>query len=218
MGIGRKLDGFVLRGESLTAAGRHAEAQALFRAMLTAIIELMDRADDSFGCIGMCFKESLVAYLKHLPAQTGIEEAVFFADLLALLIWEDYGLTWRQTEGYFGGLTPAQADWCMAHLRQQIEELRADGLPYQSERALTILGQVVAEQGRFEQFEGLAREMAARAWERIIRLADRAVKEGDRSLACRVFEAALTTGPHVEFLSKKYEQLKAGKWNPDPKA
>ena len=31
------------------------------------------------------------------------------------------------------------------------------------------------------------------------------------------FEAAMTKGWHLDFLTKKYEQLKRGHWNPDPK-
>ena len=44
------------------------------------------------------------------------------------------------------------------------------------------------------------------------------MKKRHRSLACRVFEAALTVGPHEDFLRKKYEQLQQGKWNPDPRS
>jgi hypothetical protein len=187
------------------------------RAWLTVVIELMEMADDSYGCIGESFQQGFKTYLNLPLAQTGIDEAVFFADLLSLLIWEDYGLTWRPSEGYFRGLTGPQGDWCIGYLRQQIEELRADYLSYQSEKALTVLGQVVAEQERLDQFEGVAREMGAREWQRIIRLADRAVKKRNRPLACQVFEAALTSGPHLDFLRKKYEQLQRGKWNPDPR-
>ena len=53
-----------------------------------------------------------------------------------------------------------------------------------------------------------------RDWLRIIRLADRAVKKRKRTLACQVFEAALTSGPHRDFLRKNYEQLQHGTWNP----
>jgi hypothetical protein len=216
-GVARKPDRFLERADKLSAAGRHAEAQALLRAWLTVVIELMEMADDSYGCIGDSFRQAFATYLEIPLRETGIDEAAFFADLLGLLIWEDYGLTWCGTEGYFRGLTPAQADWCIAYLRRQVEELRADDLVYQSERALTLLGQVVAEQERFDEFEGLAREMGAREWERIIRLADRAVKRRNRELACQVFEAALTSGAHLDFLRKEYEQLRHGRWNPDPR-
>jgi hypothetical protein len=60
--------------------------------------------------------------------------------------------------------------------------------------------------------------MGALHWERIIKLADRAVKKRKRDLAARVFEEALATpGPHSDFLQKKYEQLRLGKWSPDPR-
>lgn len=184
---------------------------------MTVVIELMGHADDSFGSIGMSFDDGFAAYLKLPLDKTGIDEEVFFPDLLDFLIWEDYGLTNKRIEGYFKGLTSAQTDLCIGHLRRQIDELRADDLEYQSEEALSLLGQVVAEQDRFDLFEGLAREMGSREWLRIIRLADRAVKRRKRPRACKVFEAALTKGSHLDFLSKKYEQLKSAKWSPDPR-
>ena len=129
----------------------------------------------------------------------------------------DYQLSAFCMAVYFKGLTPDQGDLCIEHLRRRIDELRAEDLEYQAEEALTILSQVVAEQERFDLFEDLAREMGSREWQRIIRLADRAVKKRKRPLASRVFEAALTEGSHLDFLGKKYEQLKSGKWSPDPR-
>jgi hypothetical protein len=216
-GLSRTLDRYVGQAEKLQKSGKYAEAQALLRGWMTVVVELMGHADDSFGSIGMSFDEGFAVYLKIPIDKTGIDEDVFFPDLLDFLIWEDYGLTDDRIKGYFKGLTPAQAELCIGHLRQQIDELRADDLEHQSEEALTLLGQVVAEQERFDLFEGLAREMGGRAWQRIIRLADRAVKKRKQPLACKVFEAALTKGSHLDFLSKKYEQLKSGKWNPDPR-
>jgi hypothetical protein len=105
----------------------------------------------------------------------------------------------------------------MDYLRQQIEELNADELDYQAEKALRWFGHIAAEQNRFERFEELAQEMGTRAWQRIIVLADRAVKKRKRKLAVAVFEAALGPAMHEKFLRKKCEQLKSGKWNPDPR-
>jgi len=78
-------------------------------------------------------------------------------------------------------------------------------------------GQVVAKQERFDEFEAVARQMGSRAWKRIIRLVDRAMKRGKKPLAIKVFEAALTKGDHLDFLTKKCEKLKQGHWSPDPK-
>jgi hypothetical protein len=47
---------------------------------------------------------------------------------------------------------------------------------------------------------------------------DRAVKKRKRPLAVRVFEAAMHPGAHLDFLTRKYEQLIQGRWNPDPRA
>ena len=79
------------------------------------------------------------------------------------------------------------------------------------------MGQVVAEQERFDEFEDLARQMGSRAWRRIIRLADSAMKRRKKPLAIKVFEAAMTKGDHLDFLTKKYEKLKQGHWSPDPR-
>ena len=216
--IARTLDGYVEQAKQLLEAGEAAQAQAVLRGWMTVIIELMEKADDSFGSIGMSFDEGFTAYLTIPLEQTGIDEAVFFPDLLDFLIWEDYGLSDRGIEGYFRRLTKGQADLCVEHLRQETTALLDDDLEYPSEEALTLLGQVIAEQERFDEFEELARQMGSRAWRRIVRLADIAMKRQKKPLALKVFEAAMTKGDHLDFLTKKYEQLKKDKWNPDPKA
>ena len=109
-GISRKLDRYLGEAEKLQKSGKYAEAQALLRGLMTVVIELMGHADDSFGSIGMSFDDGFAAYLKLPLDQTGINEDVFFLDLLDFLIWEDYGLTNKRIEGYFKGLTPAQAE------------------------------------------------------------------------------------------------------------
>jgi hypothetical protein len=201
---------------SLLNRDQYAQAQAMLRAFLTVVIELTPVVDDSFGCVGSSFHDGFAKYLAIPLAETGIERAVFFHDLLMLLIWEDYGLTYDQTDRYFERLTPEESDLCIDYLRQQREEFKGDDLDYQYEEALTLLGQVAAEQNRFDLFEDLASQMGTRHWKRIVVLADRAVKKRKRKLAVAVFEAALSPGMHEGFLRQKYEQLQRGKWNPDP--
>jgi hypothetical protein len=70
------------------------------------------------------------------------------------------------------------------------------------ERRPHPFGQIVVRPEQFELFEGLAGEMGSREWQRVIRLADRAVKKRKKVLACQVFEAALTEGSHRDFLAK----------------
>jgi hypothetical protein len=216
-GLARKLDAFLDEVASVIQQAQYAQAHAMLRAFLTVVIELMEVADDSFGCLGDSFRDGFAKYLAMPRDETGMDATVFFHDLLTLLIWEDYGLTYEQTDGYFAGLTPEEGDLCMDYVQQQLQELQEDDLDYQYEEALTLLGQVVAEQHRFDRFEELARQMGTRHWKRIIVLADRAVKQRKRKLAIAVFEAALSPGMHEGFLRKKYEQLKKGKWSPDPR-
>ena len=171
--IARTLDRYVEKAKKLLEAGKAAQAQALLRGWMTVIIVLIQKADDSFGRIGMSFDEGFTAYLKISLEKTGIDDAVFFSDLLDFLIWEDYGLTDQGIEGYFRQLTKSQADRCVDHLRHEVVTLLDDDLPYETEEALTFLGQVVAEQERFDEFEDLARQMGSRgAWRRTVRLAD----------------------------------------------
>ena len=105
--------------------GQYAQAQAMLRAFLTVVIELMEVADDSFGCLGDSFRDGFAQYLAIPLDATGIDATVFFHDLLTLLIWEDYGLTYEQTEGYFAGLTPEEGDLCIEYVQQQMQELQA---------------------------------------------------------------------------------------------
>jgi hypothetical protein len=216
-GLARKLDAFLDDVASLIPQAQYAQAHAMLRAFLTVVSELMAVADDAFGCLGDSFRDGFAKYLALPRDETGMDATVFFHDLLTLLLWEDYGLTYEQTEGYFAGLTPQEGDLCIDYVQQQIQELQADDLDYQAEEALTLLGQIVAEQHRFGQFEEWARHMGTRHWKRIVVLADRAVKQRKRPLAVAVFEAALSPGAHEGFLRKKYEQLKKGKWSPDPR-
>jgi hypothetical protein len=102
--IARTLDRHAEQAGKLLAAGEAAQAQALLRAWMTVIVELMERADDSGGSIGMSFDEGFRAYLKIPLDRTGIADAAFFPDLLDFLIWEDDGLTDDGIEGYFRGL------------------------------------------------------------------------------------------------------------------
>ncbi len=216
-GIARTLDEYVEEAKKLLEAGNAAQAQALLRAWMTVIVELMEKVSDSFGSIWMSFDEGFAVYLKISPEQTGIDDAVFFPDLLDFLIWEDYGLTNDGIEGYFRGLDEGQADLCVRHLRCEVAALLDDDLDYQSEEALTFLGQVIGEQERFDEFEAVAKQMGSRAWRRIIRLADIAMKRRKKPQAMKVFEAALTKGDHLDFLTKKFEKLKQGHWSPDPR-
>ncbi len=43
------------------------------------------------------------------------------------------------------------------------------------------------------------------------------MKRRKTPLVIKVFEAALSKGEHLDFLTMKYEKLKQGHWSPDPR-
>lgn len=218
--VARRFDTYVERGVRLAAASRHAEALALLRATMTVILEVVERADDSCGVIGDAFQTAFRAYLKLPIERTGIDTAVFLHDLLTLLIWEDYGFTHGATRGFFRRLPEEQGQACLDFLRKEIARLEAEDLDYQAKEALTLLGQIAGEQRRWDLFEALAREMGAREWERILRLANEAVKGRKRDLALQVFDAALRRpgGMHRELLLAHQRRLKRRAWKPGLRA
>ena len=79
------------------------------------------------------------------------------------------------------------------------------------------MGQVVAEQERFDEFEDLAPADGIKGMEADHPPRGPGNERRKKQLAIKVFEAALTKGDHLDFLMKKYEQLKQDKWNPDPR-
>jgi hypothetical protein len=218
-GIVRRLEPFQQTAETMSQKGRWAEAQAVLRGFVTAVLELIEHADDSFGAIGQAFGDAFRSYLQLPIAKTGIAEEVFFEDLLDLLIFEDYAFTADPRVGYFRQLSPGQTEFCMEYVRRQVAELKACDLDYQSEQALTLLGQIAAEQRLFDEFEALARIMGATHWRRITLLVDAAMKRRKRPLAEKVFQAALASGQgwHLEFLQGRYEDLKRGRWKSESK-
>ena len=220
--LARKLDSETDSASKLAKTGKFAEALACLRGMMTVTLELAEIADDSFGYIGMSFEFAFKDYLALPCEKTGCPPDVFLPDLLDLLIFEDHGFTFENTDGFFASLSREDGDLCLDYLRERTQALMALDLDHNAEDALTLIGQVVAEQKRVEMFEALAAEMGSREWKRIILLADAAVRSGQRDLADRVFQAALATGDgddvgHADFLAKKHDQLLHGTWDSDPR-
>src|SRR5215471_20402691 len=72
-GLARKLDTFLDEVASVIQQDQYAQAQAMLRAFLTVVIELMEVADDSFGCLGDSFRDGFDKYLAMPLAATGID-------------------------------------------------------------------------------------------------------------------------------------------------
>ena len=170
------------------------------------------------GVSATAFETASRKYLAMPLDATGIDATVFFHDLLTLLIWEDYGLTYEQTEGYFAGLTPEEGDLCIEYVQQQMQELQDDDLDYQAEEALTLLGQIVAEQHRFDRFEELARHMGTRHWKRI-HCARRSGRQAAQTPAgCRGLRSGAQSWYARRVLTAEIRAVEKGKMESGPKA
>lgn len=134
--------------------------------------------------------------------------ALFFQDLIELIIWEDYAFTWKRDRAFLASLDSEQVPLVESILRSQWEELSELELEYQAEEALTLLGTLYTEQRMFDRFVAIAEEMGSRKWERITTMSEVAEMHGRHDPAMAVYEACLGPGMHEGFLREKYGQLK----------
>lgn len=217
-GLARKLDAAATTARKLEQQGLLPEAFAAHRAILTVTLELIERADDSYGTIAQSFEFVFKNYLTLSRQPIGISAEGFFTDLLEILLFEGYSLTWRHTDGFFATVTPEEGDFCLSYLRRRIHELTTWDLDHEVEKAWAVTARIVSEQKRWDSFESVAGELGTQAWQSIVLLADTAVRARKRDLASLVFQAALadTQGSQFDFLSRKHAQLLQRQWSPDP--
>jgi hypothetical protein len=201
----RKLTAFLKRFEQkLDQAGLFA----LYRAYLTVVLDKMNQVDDSYGVIGQCYENVFGAYFQLDRGDLQMPHEIFFQDLLDLLIWEDYGFTYRNQPDFFASLTEQDVPVVEAILRQEWRELSELELTYTSEKALTMLGLLYAQQKMFDRYLDITRQMGTREWQRITRLSEAAEASGQYNLALAVYEVSLGPGWHEKYLREQYEKLK----------
>ena len=182
---------------------------ALYRAFLTVVIENMNGVDDSFGVIGDLYESVFETYFQLDRTLIDLPLEIYFQDLLELLTWEDYAFTYRNQPDFFTSLSKQEVPIVETILQEQWQELDTLELGYQSEKALTMLGLLYAQQEMFDQFVPIAKAMGTRQWQRITILVEAAEKHQRYDLAMAVYEACLKPGMHETYLREKYEKLKS---------
>lgn len=187
--------------------GDPAERLALHRAFLSAVLQAIDRANDSCGVLGELFQEELGVYVALPWRDAGLTAETYYRDFLEFAVWEDYGLTWRRLRGFFESIDERDQALVEGILRSIRQELIEAGLEYQAERALTLLGELHVARRNYGAFVPLAREMGSREWERITEMAGAARAAGRRELAFQVFTAANQPGPHRDYLGERCREL-----------
>jgi hypothetical protein len=181
---------------------------ALYRAYLTVVLNKMNQVDDSYGVIGQGYESIFEAYYQLDRAELAMPSEIFFQDILELMIWEDYGFLYQKQPDFFASLTEQDIPVVETILLQERRELEELEITYKSEKALTMLGLLFAQQKMFDRFVGIARQMGTREWQRITRLAEAAEKGQQTDLALSVYEASLGPGWHEKYLREEYEKLK----------
>jgi hypothetical protein len=111
-----------------------ADELALYRAFHTPGLELADRVDDSFGCVGDLRVDAFEAYLDIDRAEAGMSEEAYSQDLCELLVWEPYALTYGREALPFRHATAGQAQLIEAILFGLAEEHRSVHLDYRPTR------------------------------------------------------------------------------------
>lgn len=200
-----KLSAWVEKHE---ARASQAKTFALYRAFLTVSVEKMNMVDDSFGVIGELYQDMFEKYCRLDRAKLDMQPEAFFLDLVELMIWEDYAGTSKYQPDLFAGLSPAEVPLVESILEKEWEALSELELTYHAEKALTMLGLLYVQQRIYDKFVPMAQRMGTRAWERITRMADMALKRRKKDLALAVYEACLGPGSHEAFLRGKYRELK----------
>lgn len=203
-GLERKLSAFIERHE---VRASDAEQLALYRAVLSVLIEKMGMVDDSYGVIGDLYSNVFEHYTSLDRSTLGLPLTDFFQDLIELVLWEDYGFTHYALPDFFAHLAKSEVPLVDSILQTSWTTLRELELTYQAERALTLLGMLCTQQRLFDRFVDLAKIMGPREWERITTMSEMAEKRRRPALAREVYEACWGPGFHENYLRKKYAEL-----------
>lgn len=117
-----------------------AERLALHRAAHTALLELHDQADDSYGVIGDEREEVWEAYLAIDWRAAGMAPVDYRRDVVELVVWEDYGLGWKDPSKPWQKVRGAEVGLVEAALSELEAELRRYYLDHQAIEASRHLG------------------------------------------------------------------------------
>jgi hypothetical protein len=194
------------RKETKRVESRPAEVLALHRAMMTALVVIVERADDSCGSVGDLFSDVYQTYSAVDWKSTGIAAEVYFRDAIEFGIWEDYGFT-DEMEAFFAVVDPGAVPTIEAVFQEVKAELTRYDFAYQLDRILCLRATFLVAYRRFDDFVGLAAEMGSRAWKPIVSMAEAAWKARKKELALAVFGAANQPGWHQEHLQRECQRI-----------
>lgn len=184
-------------------AGDPARRLALWRGLLTAGLEAFRHGlRDSDGALGAFLGEVLEIYARLPWRDTGIDPAVYWADLCEWCIWEDWGIRYRHEAAPFGSARECDVDLVERLLLELEAEHRSHRLDYEADEALQLIAWLAVATRSFDRFVPAAERLRADWWMPVDALGEVAAKAGKPGLAAEVYGAAIAgSGWHVDHLT-----------------
>lgn len=183
------------------------ERLGLYRAFHTAGLELADRADDSFGAVGELRRRAWQTYLGLDWRAAGVAAETYWPDVCELVVWEDYGLGFRDELRPFEDVAEGEVDLVERLLVDLEAELAGFHLGYQAEAAATQIGWLHVAGRRLDRYEAAAARIGSRNWQPVVAMAESALDAGRHDLAVAVYRAADQPGFHQSHLRQRCLQL-----------
>jgi hypothetical protein len=186
-----------------------AEAQrlALYRAFHTAGLELAERADDSFGNVGQMRQSAWHTYLGLDWQSTGMRAEDYWADLCDLVVFEDYGLGYKEQTLPWTHVPARQPKMIEGFLVSLESDCRTSYLDYPAGEALQQLAWLAVAGRQFSRYVDAADRLGTDHWQEIEALAESALGSNRRELAVEVFRAADRPGWHQRHLRDRCRVL-----------
>jgi len=204
----------VATAEDVRRASDPARRLALWRGVLTAGREAYEAGlRDSGGVVGGFLGEVFETYAGLRWRIDGFEPVDYYADLVDVVVFEDYGLLHTRETAPWHGVPAADVPLVAQRLVALEEELRCHRLRFHAEEARQHLGYLYAATRTFDRFVSVSAMLGSDHWIPIATLAQVAHDAGNDALALDVFAAATARpGPHREYLIQRCVQLLG--WTP----
>lgn len=184
-----------------------ADRLGLYRAVHSALMELLERSDDSYGEIGRFREDVWETYLGIDWRKSGIEAATYYGDLCELLVWEKFGLGFRHDTLPFERVGADEIDLIERILLDLEREHRAVHLGWEADEAACQIAWLLVATERVDRFEAAARRIGSDHWQPIVAMAETALKKAGPEAAAVVFSAANRPGMHRSHLAEQCLRL-----------
>ena len=184
-----------------------AERLALYRAVHSALIELITRSDDSYGEIGRFRDGVWETYLGIDWRHSGIDTEAYYQDLCELLVWEEYGLGSRLDTLPFERVADDEVDLIEGILLDLEREHSEVHLRWEADSAACQVAWLLVATGRVEGFENAAQQLGSDHWQPVVAMAETALERSGEDAAASLLPPTVPacvgiTSPSIATVSR----------------